>query len=242
MCTGILRKMTNSSDTTRDPNPAPDGADSPLGSFAHRVIEVKRAYPDLAAVTADTLFLAFLLQFAGFGVFAFGPITIDVRLVEQRYAQTYVRRDAGTAMPTSDPSTPRFYRTLAREVAKSGALRPDELHFLLAFMRTPDGLAADVFGELAVTPESVEAFARSRATGAPAANPSPPAAAGTSAAPERLYSPEEAAEYLGVHVQTVRVWIRQGKLPARRILGQRALRIRQSDLTHVLEPLDSDTL
>ena len=57
------------------------------------------------------------------------------------------------------------------------------------------------------------------------------------AEPERLYSPEEAAAYLGVHVQTVRAWIRSARLPARRLAGQRALRIRASDLEGVLEPL-----
>ena len=55
---------------------------------------------------------------------------------------------------------------------------------------------------------------------------------------ERLYSPEEAAEYLGVHVQTVRGWIRSGRLRASRLAGQRALRIRASDLLEVLEPIE----
>ena len=55
---------------------------------------------------------------------------------------------------------------------------------------------------------------------------------------EKLYSPEEVASYLGVHVQTVRSWIRSGRLPARRLAGQRALRIREVDIEHVLEPLD----
>jgi excisionase family DNA binding protein len=54
---------------------------------------------------------------------------------------------------------------------------------------------------------------------------------------ERLYSPEEAAEYLGVHVQTVRGWIRSGRLKASRLAGQRALRIRASDLGSILEPV-----
>jgi excisionase family DNA binding protein len=54
---------------------------------------------------------------------------------------------------------------------------------------------------------------------------------------EKLYSPEEAAEYLNIHVQTVRAWIRSGRLRARRLAGQRALRITASDLQSVLEPV-----
>ncbi|MBN9491897.1 helix-turn-helix domain-containing protein [bacterium] len=91
-------------------------------------------------------------------------------------------------------------------------------------MRCNEGLPARVFSELGVTPAQVEAYARS---------------APRRAAPaERLYSPEEAADYLGVHVQTVRAWIRSGKLRASRLTGQRALRIAASDLQSVLEPVE----
>jgi excisionase family DNA binding protein len=54
-----------------------------------------------------------------------------------------------------------------------------------------------------------------------------------------LYSeyltPEQAADVLGVHVQTVRGYVRSGKLPASRLAGERAIRIRRSDLECVLE-------
>ena len=56
--------------------------------------------------------------------------------------------------------------------------------------------------------------------------------------PAREYlSPEEAAEFLGVHVQTLRGYIRSGKLPAMRIAGERVIRIRRSSLEALLEPL-----
>jgi excisionase family DNA binding protein len=50
-------------------------------------------------------------------------------------------------------------------------------------------------------------------------------------------TPEDAAEALGVHVQTMRTYIRIGRLPAFRLAGERALRIRRADLEKVLEPL-----
>ena len=53
-----------------------------------------------------------------------------------------------------------------------------------------------------------------------------------------IRDPQEAAAYLNVHVQTVRAWIRSGRLRARRLAGQRALRITASDLRSVLEPLE----
>ena len=50
-------------------------------------------------------------------------------------------------------------------------------------------------------------------------------------------TPEEAAEALGVHVQTMRAYIRSGRLPAFRVAGERAIRILRADLAKVLEPV-----
>jgi excisionase family DNA binding protein len=50
-------------------------------------------------------------------------------------------------------------------------------------------------------------------------------------------TPEEAAEALGIHVQTMRGYIRSGRLPAFRLAGERAIRIRRIDLEKLLEPV-----
>ena len=175
-------------------------------------------------VTADLLFLAYLRHTARFGYFSYGPITIDVRVIEDIVGRT------GAAAPlVGEPvfadDYVRFTRVLMDEVGRGGERRLDELHFLLAFMRFGEGLPGRVFGELGVTPEQVEQYAKGRQRG--------------EAELETLYSPEEVAEYLGVHVQTVRGWIRTGRLPARRLTGQRALRIRASDIQSVLEPVEA---
>jgi excisionase family DNA binding protein len=58
---------------------------------------------------------------------------------------------------------------------------------------------------------------------------------------EREYlTPEEAAEALGIHVQTMRGYIRSERLPAYRLAGERAIRILRSDLEKVLEPLKGE--
>jgi excisionase family DNA binding protein len=168
----------------------------------------------------DLLFLAFLLRVAHFGVFALGPITINARVVEDRVLQ------GPSVVPEPDDYI-RFSGLLMAEVRRSGRRRIDELHYLLAFMRCGAGIPAQVFGELAVTPEEVERYALGRGS-----MPAPPL--------ERLMSPEEVADYLGVHPQTVRLWIRSGRLPARRVAGLRALRVRSSDVEGLLRPLDDD--
>jgi excisionase family DNA binding protein len=175
-------------------------------------------------VTVDLWFMVFLRRFSRFGYFQFGPIAIDVRLVEDLVERTIPRGGDGLHVEMSDELVP-FSRLLMQEVQKSGRRRIDELAYLLTFMRWKDGIPGRVFGELGVTPEQVEGFVRDRAIQGPAV-------------PEKLYTPEEAADYLGVHIQTVRAWIRAGRLRASRLAGQRALRIRASDLNSVLEPVD----
>ena len=177
------------------------------------------------AITLDLFFYVFLRRLSRFGFFSFGPINIDVRLIEDIVEATIARSPKPLENPTPmAPDIVPFSNLLMAELNRSGRSRLDELHFLLAFMRCNEGLPGRVFGELGVTPEQVEQFARNLSAPAPTL--------------EELYSPEEAAAYLNVHVQTVRAWIRSGRLRARRLAGQRALRITASDLQSVLEPLD----
>ena len=53
---------------------------------------------------------------------------------------------------------------------------------------------------------------------------------------KKFYSPDEAAAFLSVHVQTIRGYIKSGKLPAMRLAGERALRIKHEDLLALFEP------
>lgn len=180
-----------------------------------------------AEATLDLFFLAYLLNTARFGYFTFGPVTIDVRLIEDLVARTIKPRAANASDRPAGYSDDalRFFKVLSEEIERSGRRRVDELHFLLAFMRINEGLPGRVFAELGVSPDDVLSFVPD------------------SREPDRrLYSPEEAAEYLGVHVKTVRNWIRSGRLPASRLAGQRVLRIRARDLERLLEPVDPSAI
>ena len=199
----------------------PIGLGEPIWDTYYR--EVAR----LRASSIDVFFLAFLRRVERFGYFTLGPITIDVRLIEDIVERTTV--PSATDPPPFGDDLTRFSHVLMEEVQKSGRKRIDDLHVLLALMRFEEGLPARVFGELGVTPEEIEEYVRS---GGATANRTA----------ERLYSPEAAAEYLGVHVQTVRAWIRSGRLKASRLAGQRALRIRERDLGSILEPVDPSEL
>jgi excisionase family DNA binding protein len=191
-----------------------------------RVVELRSRYPQIHGIDVDCLFVAYLLETARFGLFRFGPITIDVDLVEEIFVRS-LPPAAGSGAHRTQPSYHDFYQRLATEIERAGTRRPNELHYLLAFMRSPSGLPARVFGELGVTPEAVADFARSQRDPAKPAAPAP-----------AFLSPRDVAGRLGVNEQTVRAWIRSGKLPASRLAGQKVLRIREADLEAVLEPVD----
>ncbi|HMO53669.1 MAG TPA: helix-turn-helix domain-containing protein [Tepidiformaceae bacterium] len=179
-------------------------------------------------VTPDIEFVSFLRAFSRFGIFTFGPITIDVNVVEDILLRTHPKGAGGPDhQPISDEYL-RFSETVWNTVNTSERPRVDELTYLRIFMQWSDGLPARVFGELGIRVEDIERYVSEISHPSDLARP----------AAERLYSTEEAAEYLGVHVQTVRAWIRSGKLPASRLAGQKSIRIRESDLQAVLEPID----
>src|SRR5581483_6295188 len=97
--------------------------------------------------TLDLFFLCYLRRMARFGYFTAGPITVDVRLIEDLVERTVQPGQP----PTLSDDYIRFSQVLMQEVRRSGRKRIDDLHLLLALMRCQDGLPARVFGELGVT-------------------------------------------------------------------------------------------
>ena len=63
---------------------------------------------------------------------------------------------------------------------------------------------------------------------------------GKSGAKPEYLTTEEAAGTLGIHVQTMRAYIRSGRLPAFRLAGERSIRLLRADLEKVLEPLGGE--
>lgn len=211
-------------DRTSDRDPV---AKDPGALLSQVQLETTRIARDLGSdeATLDMFFLAYLNTTSRFGFFSYGPVTIDVRLIEDIVYGSAKGGTSATDRPQYGDDLVKFFGRLSQEAARSGRRRIDDLALLLTLMRTEEGLPGRVFGELGVRPEDIETFSQRKTT----------EAVGTR---EPLYSPEDAAEYLGVHVKTVRGWIKSGRLPASRLAGQRALRIRASDLERVLEPVD----
>jgi len=182
---------------------------------------------DFTPMTPDIEFVAFVRTMSRFGYFVFGPITLDANLLEDVLVRTHARGVGGPEHPAASDSFRRFSEHTWTIVKRSGRTRTDELHMLESYMTWTEGLTGRVFGELGVSFADVQRYLGSVAGGIGVPRPA-----------ERLFSTEEAADYLAVHVQTVRSWIRAGRLPASRLAGQKSIRIRESDLQSVLEPID----
>jgi excisionase family DNA binding protein len=187
-------------------------------------------------VDATIEFISFLRVFATFGVFRYGPISIALGPLEEVFWREY-RLLAPVGLPRWDApdrsipaSTEDHVALMARawaEGRRRGSRSFDVLDYLVAFMTAPGGLPHRVFAELGVSPERMRSYAERDRLGLPPAEERV----------ERLYSPEEAAQYFGVRVETVRSWVRSGRLPASRLAGLKSIRIKESDLAAVLNPI-----
>src|SRR6185312_850859 len=108
-----------------------------LETFNAAVVSESRRL-NSGTVTLDIVFLVFLRLMSRFGFFSFGPIVVDVRLLEDLVDATVVRRNIApdeSYVPSIGEDYAHFSQRLMEEVRRSGRSRIDELHFLLAFMK-----------------------------------------------------------------------------------------------------------
>ena len=190
---------------------------------------------NLTEVTPDELLLGCLQAVSQFGIAQLGALTLDLEELGIDWLLPPV--GSGTKVAYSQAVVSVFDQ--AAQIAKidgPGPVRVD--HLLASFAREDSGLMGDLKRRHGVTSASWRA-AVAQLGAAGLTQPSQEGKddrAGIFAGRDYL-SPEEAADALGIHVQTVRGYVRSGKLPALRIAGERAIRIRRSDLEAVLEPL-----
>ena len=214
---------------------------------AMHAMEIARRH-GVAQIEPQDLLAGVLLAVSRFGIVDFGAQALDL-----------TRLDLPFDLPLPDTTLRPHYSASAAEVFTraaricrgdgGGPLRP--LHLLVALgepslapmQRVLEALGVDAAGwrRLLASIEPAERTAPAL-PGAAMHTPTPgfaASASGSISAPgqpapagggEDLLSPEQAAAELGVHIQTLRGYIRRGKLAAFRLAGARAIRIRRSDL------------
>jgi excisionase family DNA binding protein len=183
-------------------------------------------------IGADELLLGCLQTRSQYGIVELGGWILDLEALGIDWLE-----DPGVRTPKvrySQKAVDIFDR--AARIAKadgSGVIQVE--HLLAAFAPEETGLMGELKQAHGITSASWRAAlvdGAERAARKVAAAAAPNAAVG---ARREYLTPEEAAESLGVHVQTLRAYVRSGKLPALRLAGERAIRIRRGDLEKIFE-------
>ena len=205
----------------------------------------------------DDLLIGFLYAVSRFGIVRLGRLTIDLLALGIRFD---LIEPAPGVKPRYSARTAGCFDRAARLARADGLPQICPIHYLAVLgepgVATFEALAAshglDHAGwraALAACPPPIAAPLAALAAAQPTypgakvplAPPGPSAALDASAAdPDgeaALLSPEEGARLLGLHIQTVRGYIRSGRLPAFRIAGERAIRIRRDDLNALLQAM-----
>ena len=185
-------------------------------------------------IAADDLLLGCLLSIAQFGIAQVGPWAFDM---EEFGVDWLEQPDRGGAKVAYSQAVVDLFDRAAR-IAKTDDSPMRVEHLLAAFAGEADGLMGALKARHGITSAGWRAALARRG----AAPPERKSEEDRGAALVRDYlTPEEAAAALAIHVQTLRAYVRSGKLPALRLAGERAIRIRRSDLDRVLEPLVPQT-
>lgn len=192
----------------------------------------------LREVTPDELLLGCLQAISQFGIVQLGAWTFDLEVL----GVDWISRPEQDAVKVAYSQAVVDIFDSAARIAKSAESGIHVEHLLAAFAGEETGLMRDLKRTHGMTNASWRAAVAQLPSNWPGEKARDSHAGSSQTRVVRDYlSPEEASEVLGVHVQTLRAYVRSGKLPALRLAGERAIRIRRVDLDKVLEPVLPET-
>lgn len=197
-------------------------------------------------VGADDLLLGALEEISRFGIAWIGERAVDLRALcgEDREPA------GGGAGPAA--AAPAYGQAVVELFERAAALAREEgsgstglVHLLAVFADVSTPLRDRLFARTGLSAAQWRAELARGVVGSPprlAGGADGASVLGGAAAPggPEILGVEDAAEYLGVHSQTVRNYIRSGKLPAYRLAGERFLRVLRKDLLALLERVPSE--
>jgi excisionase family DNA binding protein len=194
--------------------------------------EAKRR--DDEEVRADDVLIGCLQVLSRFGIVRLGHAVIDLQPLGVRWDEALAR--GGTKVAYSADVVELLDR--AASIARADRRVVGVEHILAAFTGRSDGLMGKLVAEHGFTSASWRAaLSEIEPVRSDSSRTQDADGTQTRGATREFMSPEEAADWLGVHIQTIRGYIRSGKLPALRLAGERAIRIRRDSLERLLEPL-----
>jgi len=196
-----------------------------------------------AEVSRDDLLIGLLQTVARFDIVQIGEITIDLEELEESHPEVSEDDDARADKQkvAYSPKASAVFDRAARIAKRDNSSRIGIVHLLVAFANEDNTVFARLKEKYGVSgvkwrsalskwqPESPAKIATSSKVGSETRSPK-------ELNEKMFFTPDEAAVFLDVHPQTIRGYIRTGKLAALRLAGERALRIQRNDLLALLEP------
>lgn len=149
-------------------------------------------------------------------------------------------RAGGAARSRWGPGLQPIIQAAAQEAWQLGSRLTRSAHVLLGIVMSGQGTLPRLLASRSVAPDDLRARVRDAiaASPVPAVSSEPQLPAAVSPASSReLFTVDQAAELLGLHHQTLRGYIKNGKLPAYRLAGEKVLRIKRENLMALLEPV-----
>jgi excisionase family DNA binding protein len=194
-------------------------------------------------VTGDDLLMGLLQVIARFDIVQIGPLTIDLEELGGALgdaSQDKTDKIHNQKVVYSSDAVVVFERA-AHIARRDNSPKVGLVHLLVAFAYEDNGLMAQLKEKYGFSGmEWRSALSKWQPISFDKGQAGSEIGAGRKSPMEfnqkQFFSPDEAAEFLDVHTQTIRGYIRTGKLPALRLAGERALRIQRDDLLALLEP------
>ena len=200
-----------------------------------------------STVTRDDLLMGLFQTIGRFGIVRLGPLTIDLEELGEAFGEdSRDETDESHKQKVAYGSDAVAIFEKAADIARrDNSPKVELVHLLVTFAYEENGLIAHLKEKYGFSSREWRcALSRWQPISLGKKQAGLEIGAGKKSSMvsnERLFfSPDEAAEFLGVHTQTIRGYIRTGKLAALRLAGERALRIRRDDLLALLEPYEPE--
>jgi excisionase family DNA binding protein len=205
---------------------------------------IKRAKSQKSSeVTGDDLLMGLFQAIARFDIVQIGPLTIDLEELGEapREASQVKTGKAPKHKVSYSSDAVAVFEKAAHIARKDNSPKIELVHVLVAFAYVDNGLMASLKAKYGFSSmEWRSALSKWQPPLLEKRHAGAEMGAGKKMSRDLsqkpFLSPDEAAEFLDVHTQTIRGYIRTGKLPALRLAGERALRIQRDDLLALLEP------
>lgn len=198
-------------------------------------------------VNTDDILMGIFQVISRFDIIHVGHLTFDLQDFIEFPIDCFIHdlEDPGNQKVSYSSSVNDLFEKAADIARKDNSPKVKLIHILVAFTDDDNGLMGQLKskygfsgGDWRIALSNWQPYSPATA-GADSKDPAD-RISGMDIEKKLFFSPDEAADFLSVHVQTIRGYIRMGKLPAMRLAGERALRIKQEDLLALLEPFNPD--